>query len=260
MGTLSLLESGKLQNMLEGTPTAGSRANEGAEHAERNLTALMEVIVIGSGVAGFTAALYLTRAALEPVVLAGRPGTTNGEIRSSRALLHPLSLTSADLSAGALMNAMTVENFPGWPKGIGGPDLMSKLEEQAEAFGAMIIPEQVVSLDLKRWPFVLTSHEGAKYRTKAVVIASGAKERWLDAPGEKELRGNFVHTCVWCDAQLHQDEERVLVIGGGDSAMEAALYLVKFVHSVMLVHRSEHFKASELMLDRARKHPQVRGS
>ena len=156
------------------------------------------------------------------------------------------------------MNAMTVENFPGFfPGGVAGPDLMQRLQKQAEHFGATTIQEHAVSLRLDEWPFVVSSHEGVQYRTKTVVIATGAKERWLDARGEKKLRGNFVHTCVWCDAQLHQGEAQVLVVGGGDSAMEAALYLTKFAKRVVLVHRSERFKASEVMLQRARDHEQA---
>jgi thioredoxin reductase (NADPH) len=183
------------------------------------------VIIIGSGPAGLTAAIYAARANLRPLVLAG------------------------GLYGGQLMLTTEVENYPGFPEGIMGPDLMIKFREQAERFGAKIVNVDVTSVDFTKQPLVVrTSDE--EYQAKTVIVATGASARWLDIPGESLLRGRGVSTCATCDGAFFR-EKNIVVAGGGDSAMEEALFLTRFGKHVTVIHRRDALRASKIMADRA---------
>ena len=190
------------------------------------------VIIIGSGCAGNTAAIYTARANLKPLVIAGHePG-------------GQLSITSL------------VENFPGFPEGINGPDLVENMKKQAEAFGAEYIYGTVEEADLSQRPLRLKIDEEWR-ETRTLIIASGASARWLGLPSEQKLIGRGVSSCATCDGAFYRDR-KVMVIGGGDSAMEEANFLTRFASEVTLVHRREHFRASKIMLDRARKNQKIK--
>jgi thioredoxin reductase (NADPH) len=190
-----------------------------------------KTIIIGSGPAGLTAALYTARADLKPLVIAGaNPG-------------------------GQLMETTEVENFPGFPEGILGPDLMDKMMEQAKRFGAEIVEENVVSVDFRQRPFVVCTDKN-KYQTQTIIIATGAEARWLGLPNERRLRGKGVSACATCDGFFFKDKE-VAVIGGGDAAMEEALFLTKFASRVTIIHRREEFKASRIMLKKAQSNSKI---
>ena len=190
------------------------------------MTDVRDIIIIGSGPAGYTAALYAARARLNPLVFEG-------------------SVTAG----GALMNTTDVENFPGFPDGILGPDLMDQLRKQAERFGAELIADDVTEVDLKVTPKVVRVGEDA-YLAKAVIIASGSSYRELDVPGEKQLSGHGVSWCATCDGFFFREQD-IAVIGGGDSAMEEATFLTRFARSVTIVHRRGELRASKIMQDRA---------
>ena len=194
-------------------------------------TEIRKVIIIGSGPAGFTAALYVARANLSPLVLAGVKW------------------------GGQLMLTTDVENYPGFPQGILGPDLMQLFRKQAERFGAEILNEDVTSVNLKSRPFKITA-DGKSYQTQSVIIATGAETQWLNLPNEQKLIGRGVSSCAPCDAFFFKDK-KVVVIGGGDSAMEEALVLTKFASEVTIIHRREGFRASKILLDRAKKNKKV---
>ncbi|EHN09971.1 Thioredoxin reductase [Patulibacter medicamentivorans] len=187
------------------------------------------VIVIGSGPAGYTAALYTARAELEPLVIEGWNW------------------------GGLLQQTTDVENFPGYPKGIMGPDMMQDLRDQAERFGARLKTEQVTKVDFASEPGGLHSVwvDDTEYRTRAVIVATGAEHRKLGVPGEDELSGRGVSYCATCDAAFFKDRD-TLIVGGGDSAMEEAIFLAKFGRSVTIVNRRDEFRASAIMLDRAK--------
>jgi len=191
-----------------------------------------KVVIIGSGCAGNTAAIYAGRAGLNPVVIKGHE--VGGQ----------LSLTTE------------VENFPGFPEGIHGPDLIENMKKQAERFGAVYLDGEVVEADLSRRPFRLNL-AGEWMETRTLIVAAGAKARWLDLPNEQKLIGHGVSSCATCDGFFYR-EKKIMVIGGGDSAMEEANFLTRFGREVALVHRRDTFRASKNMLERARQNEKIR--
>ena len=189
------------------------------------------VIIIGSGPAGLTAAVYAARANLRPLVLAG------------------------GLYGGQLMLTTEVENYPGFPEGIMGPDLMMRFREQAERFGARIENVDVTSVDFSRQPLVVRTPDDA-FEAKTVIVSTGASARWLGVPGEERLRGRGVSTCATCDGAFFRDKH-IGVNGGGDSAMEEALFLTRFGHKVTVIHRRDALRASKIMGERALAHAKI---
>ncbi len=193
---------------------------------------MQNVVIIGSGCAGNTAAIYAARANLKPLVVSGHE------------------------AGGQLSLTTLVENFPGFPDGINGPDLIEKMKKQAENFGAEYVHGAVLDTDLSQQPFRLNI-EGDWIETRTLIIASGASARWLGLESEQKLIGRGVSSCATCDGFFYR-ERKIMVIGGGDSAMEEANFLTRFGREVTLVHRREEFRASKIMLDRARHNPKIR--
>ncbi len=193
---------------------------------------MRNVAIIGSGCAGNTAAIYSARANLKPLVISGHE------------------------AGGQLSLTTLVENFPGFPEGINGPDLVDNMKLQAENFGAEFLHAAVTDTDLSSRPFRLNI-DGEWIETLTVIIASGASARWLGLPSEQKLIGHGVSSCATCDGFFYRDKN-ILVAGGGDSAMEEANFLTRFGKQVTLVHRRDEFRASKIMLDRARSNPKIR--
>jgi thioredoxin reductase (NADPH) len=189
------------------------------------------VVIIGSGCAGNTAAVYTARASLKPLVIKGHE------------------------AGGQLALTTEVENFPGFPEGINGPDLVENIKLQAERFGAVYKDGEVEEVDLSRRPFRLRIDD-EWIDTRTLIVASGAKARWLDLPSEQRLIGHGVSSCATCDGFFYRDKE-IMVVGGGDSAMEEANFLTRFGRRVALVHRRDTFRASKIMLDRAKSNPKI---
>lgn len=196
-------------------------------------TVQKNVIIIGSGPAGYTSALYLARAGYSPLVIAG-------------ALTH----------GGQLMNTTEVENYPGFADGILGPDLMEAMQKQAEKFGAQILLNDVISVDFNGDLKAVTTDDGVTYTSKAVIVSTGSQVRKLGVPGEQEYSGRGVSYCATCDGFFFR-EKPIVVVGGGDSAFEEALFLTRFGSCVTLIHRRDSFRASKIMVDRARKNSKI---
>ncbi|MEH6373843.1 thioredoxin-disulfide reductase [Streptomyces sp. KLMMK] len=191
------------------------------------------VIIIGSGPAGYTAALYTARASLKPLVFEG-----------------------AVTAGGALMNTTDVENFPGFRDGIMGPDLMDNMRAQAERFGAELIPDDIIAVDLSEEIKTVTDSAGTVHRAKAVIVTTGSQHRKLGLPREDELSGRGVSWCATCDGFFFKDHD-IAVIGGGDTAMEEATFLSRFAKSVTVVHRRDTLRASKAMQERAFADPKI---
>ncbi len=192
---------------------------------------MRNVVIIGSGCAGNTAAIYTARANLKPLVISGHE------------------------AGGQLSLTTLVENFPGFPEGINGPDLVEHMKKQAQNFGAEFLHGAVIDTDFSARPFRINV-EGEWMETRTVIVASGASARWLGLRSEQALIGHGVSSCATCDGFFYRDR-RIMVVGGGDSAMEEANFLTRFGRDVTLVHRRDEFRASKIMLDRAKHNPKV---
>lgn len=191
-----------------------------------------KVIIIGSGPAGYTAAIYNARADLKPLMIEGYQ------------------------SGGQLMLTTDIENYPGFPKGIAGPELMQLMRQQAERFGTRFITKDVTKVDFSKKPFVVEVGS-EKYDAETVIISTGASAQWLGIPSEKKLMGKGVSACATCDGAFFRNQE-VFLVGGGDTALEEALFLTKFAKQVMVIHRRDSLRASKIMQERAFANPKIK--
>ena len=192
-----------------------------------------DLVIVGGGPAGLTAAIYAARANLQPLVIEGSQ------------------------AGGQLMLTTSIENYPGFPEGILGPDLMQTMRAQAERTGAEFLSEDVAAVDFSRRPFVLRTAGGQEVKARAVVVATGASAKMLGLPSEQQFLGRGVSTCATCDGFFFRGQD-VMVVGGGDTALEEALYLANLARSVTVVHRRDQLRASKVMQERAFQHPRVR--
>ncbi len=196
------------------------------------MTEETKLAIIGSGAAACTAAIYGARADLKPIVHGGA------------------------VIGGQLLVTSDVENFPGFPEPIQGPELMERMKKQVERLGVKIVQENIASVDFSKRPFVLKPESGGALQARAVIVATGASAKWLDIASEKRLMGHGVSACATCDGFFFKGKE-VVVVGGGDTAMEESLFLTKFASRVTVVHRRSELRASKIMQDRARKNPKI---
>jgi thioredoxin reductase (NADPH) len=195
------------------------------------MTDVRDLIIIGGGPAGYTAALYAARANLTPLVIEGFNW------------------------GGQLMITSDVENYPGYPDGVMGPEMMAEFRRQAERFGAEFVTDDVTRVDFSERPFSIWV-EGEEHQARTVIVATGASARWLGLPGEQHFQGRGVSACATCDGAFFKDKE-LIVVGGGDTAMEEASFLTRFASKVTVVHRRDDFRASQIMLDRAHAHEKI---
>jgi len=192
-----------------------------------------QVVIIGSGPAGYTAAIYCARANLKPLVIHGaQPG-------------------------GQLMTTTDIENYPGFPKGINGAELMELMRLQSERFGTQVKADEAVSMDFKKHPFVINTRQGTSLETRSVIIATGASAIYMGLDSEQKLIGHGVSGCATCDGALYRNKN-VAVVGGGDTAMEDALFLTRFASSVTVIHRRDQFRASKIMAEKVIQHPKIK--
>ena len=213
------------------TQFSSTQNGSGTANEANGSSDVRDTVILGSGCSGLTAAIYTARSNLKPLVIEGHePG-------------------------GQLSITTMVENFPGWPDGVQGPELVENMRKQAEKFGAELEMGHLVAADLHKSPIEL-DFGSKKVRTRTLIVASGASARWLGLPSEQALIGHGVSSCATCDGFFFMDKT-ICVIGGGDSSMEEAIFLTRFAKKVYLIHRSASFRASKIMLERAMAHPQI---
>src|SRR5919199_1488793 len=219
-------EEGEGEQGLEGQ-AQGKQGNPPSS----NMATRYDVIIVGSGPAGYTAGIYTSRAKLKTLIISGM------------------------LPGGQLMTTSEVENYPGFPNGIFGPELMMNMRQQAERFGAGIIDDEVTKVDFKRRPFIITTHSET-YKAEAVIICTGASPRKLGIPAEQQFGGRGVSYCATCDGPFFKGED-IVVVGGGDTALEEATFLTKFGKSVKIVHRRESLRGSKILQEKALENPKI---
>jgi thioredoxin reductase (NADPH) len=215
----------------DGAMTATSPPTAGSDTSDVTATSRRKVVILGSGPAGLTAALYAARANLEPLVVAG------------------------NVPLGQLMITSDVENYPGFPQGIQGPELMQLFRDQAERFGSTILDRDAIRVDFSARPFGIWVGDD-EYRADAVIVATGASALWLGLPSEEAFRGRGVSACATCDGFFFRNRD-IAVVGGGDTALEEALFLTRFANKVTMLVRREQFRGSKIMRDRALAHPKI---